>query len=116
MFVWLLTGSGKSGLLPAVFDILRGMVHRCCIYMYNNLYTSLVNQPVFSTHARGKKNGFLKSSPECVRDHKLGNLHREYNYWYARGVARFRDEDVRMALNKCAARAGYSLRPLQEQE
>ena len=30
-------------------------------------------------------------------------------------MARFRDEDVRMALNKCAARAGYSLRPLQEQ-
>ena len=30
-------------------------------------------------------------------------------------MARFRDEDVRMALNICAARAGYSLRPLQEQ-
>ena len=32
-------------------------------------------------------------------------------------MARFRDEDVRMALNiyMCAARAGYSLRPLQEQ-
>ena len=50
----------------------------------------------------------------CVTT-RLGNLHREYNYWYARGVARFRDEDVQMALNKCAARAGYSLRPLQEQ-
>ena len=30
-------------------------------------------------------------------------------------MARFRDKDVRMALNICAARAGYSLRPLQEQ-
>ena len=30
-------------------------------------------------------------------------------------MARFRDEDVRMALNICAAREGYSLRPLQEQ-
>ena len=30
-------------------------------------------------------------------------------------MARFRDEDVRMALSICAARAGYSLRPLQEQ-
>ena len=30
-------------------------------------------------------------------------------------MARFHDEDVRMALNICAARAGYSLRPLQEQ-
>ena len=30
-------------------------------------------------------------------------------------MARFRDEGVRMALNICAARAGYSLRPLQEQ-
>ena len=30
-------------------------------------------------------------------------------------MACFRDEDVRMALNICAARAGYSLRPLQEQ-
>ena len=30
-------------------------------------------------------------------------------------MARFCDEDVRMALNICAARAGYSLCPLQEQ-
>ena len=48
---------------------------------------------------------------------RLSNLHREYNYWYAGcgEMARFRDEDVQMALNICAARAGYSLRPLQEQ-
>ena len=30
-------------------------------------------------------------------------------------MARFRNEDVQMALNICAARAGYSLCPLQEQ-
>ena len=42
---------------------------------------------------------------------RLGNLHREYNYWYARGVEKWL-AFARMALNKCAARAGYSLRPL----
>ena len=50
MFVWLLTGSGKSVsycLLPAVFDTLRGMVHRCCTSIITlKLYTCMAVRAV----------------------------------------------------------------------